>query len=458
MIYQPRDMTGHSSQPTVAGLMHYQTEPFLLDHLKNANLQRPGSTALRARDLRFQSNEEFWRALLRGERLALRWVELRHFQVVDWFPRTPGLYHTPRARQAREEARAYIYEENGIRIYKPRGKTHMIEGGIGSLRFKPLIIGGDEFWLCTATSDGNCHSGVPLAIPNLLTGPAYLHPLHHYKITGQVRFLPEFLEHHFYHMTKIPQIYVLVDSIERLDIGRGKEMPVRITPMVFFTAGEQLGLSERDNVTYVTCYSDSFDELDRAAEWLEWYIEQYGGEIITNFDEQRPIFEYAPFSLQNVITGNLDYHRLRRFHIDHADIIVDSIQRIHAEAVTMSKIEIKLGDGTVIHGDFVVANSIRDSFNQAESADISDELKGLLKELAKEVGKMSEALPKETSEQVARDLQALVAEASSKKPRKQWWQLSIEGLKRAAKDAGEIGKPVLELAAKVVPILVALSL
>ena len=58
---------------------------------------------------------------------------------------------------------------------------------------------------------------------------------------------------------------------------------------------------------------------------------------------------------------------------------------------------------------------------------------------------MGEALPQEKAEQVARDLQTLVAEASSKKPRKQWWQLSIEGLKKTAKDVGEIGKPVLEL-------------
>ena len=94
-------------------------------------------------------------------------------------------------------------------------------------------------------------------------------------------------------------------------------------------------------MTYVTCYSDSFDELDGAAEWLEWYAERYRGEIITNFDQQRPMFENAPFSLQNVITGNLDRHRLRRFHIDHADIVVDTIQRIHTEAVTMSKIEVK---------------------------------------------------------------------------------------------------------------------
>lgn len=60
---------------------------------------------------------------------------------------------------------------------------------------------------------------------------------------------------------------------------------------------------------------------------------------------------------------------------------------------------------------------------------------------------------KEGAEQVARDLETLTAEATSKEPRRKWWELSIEGLKDAAKNIGEIGKPVLELATRIVAIL-----
>ena len=52
---------------------------FLLEHFKNANLQQLGETASIASDLRFDSNDRFWEKILRGQRLALRWVKLTDF-------------------------------------------------------------------------------------------------------------------------------------------------------------------------------------------------------------------------------------------------------------------------------------------------------------------------------------------------------------------------------------------
>ena len=108
-----------------------------------------------------------------------------------------------------------------------------------------------------------------------------------------------------------------------------------------------------------------------------------------------------------------------------------------------NRIEVTLGDGNVFHNsNLVVAKKIEDSFNKAASAEVSDELKDLLKELAVAVGKMSEDLSPEESEQVARDLETLTAEATSNKPRQKWWQLSVEGLEQAAKNVGKVGVPV----------------
>ncbi|MBI4849574.1 MAG: hypothetical protein HY808_13565 [Nitrospirae bacterium] len=122
--------------------------------------------------------------------------------------------------------------------------------------------------------------------------------------------------------------------------------------------------------------------------------------------------------------------------------------------LTMSTNEIMIGDNATIYGDVVAAHSIQNSFNKAASAEIPDDLKDLLKQLATAVGKMSESLPKETAQQAARDLDTLVAEATSKAPRKAWWQLSVDGLKKAAENIGAIGKPVIELAGKIVSILI----
>jgi hypothetical protein len=70
---------------------------------------------------------------------------------------------------------------------------------------------------------------------------------------------------------------------------------------------------------------------------------------------------------------------------------------------------------------------------------------------------MSEGLEGEEAEQIARDLETLTSEATSQKPRSKWWELSIEGLKDAAKNVGEIGKPVIELASHIAVILSRLS-
>lgn len=452
MFNQPR---GFDSSPGVAGFRRDQSRKFLIDHIKKANWQREGKVSSDGQDMRFASNEDFWSEAIFRRRMGLRWVKLINFQITDWFPRTPGLYHAPDAEYARREAKHYVTKEEGFEFYEPRGKLHMIEGGIGSVRFKPINFGYDDYWLCTATSDRYCHSGIPLAIPNSLIEKIGFDFLYRYDITGQVRFLPDFLERHFYHMNRIPQIYVRVDNI--ISKGNFRSAPVKITPMVFFIGGHNMGLEEQENVTFVTCRSDSFDELDAASEWVDWYARRYHGQIITNFDQQRPVFEDAPFSLQKVMNGNIQERDLQRFHIENAEVVVDSVKSLHMEKVSMTKIDVKLGDNAVIHGDFVVANSIKNSFNQADSAAISDDLKTTLKNLAIAVGKMSEGLPDAQAKEAARDLETLTGEATSSSPRRRWWELSIEGLKKAAQDVGEIGKPVLELASQIVPLLLAAS-
>lgn len=119
----------------------------------------------------------------------------------------------------------------------------------------------------------------------------------------------------------------------------------------------------------------------------------------------------------------------------------------------MSTISVQLGNGTVIHGDLVVANKIKDNFNKVESSNISKDLKDMIKDLANEVGKMSMQLPKEKAIQVVNDLQTLTNEATSKKPRKKLWELSGEGIKEAAESVGVVGKTVLRLLKDLIPIL-----
>ncbi|MCC5653933.1 hypothetical protein LC609_29980 [Nostoc sp. XA013] len=297
-------------QKVIAELPPKQVINFLLQHFKNTNLQKPGNFQQNGTDFCFKSNEDFWKVLLRERNTAFKSLILEGFRIVDWFPRTPGLYHTEDAFRARMDAKHYLREEKGIKFYNPHGKFHMIEGGVGSVRFKPVTIENQECLLCTATSDNYCHSGIPLAIPDRLVSKIDFDDYKlYFNIIGKVKFLPNFLETHFIHMSRIPQIYVLVDNLEVVSTDRLAE-PIKISPMVFFTSNSSTLNTDIENelnqrVTYANCNAHSNEELDIACDWIKFYVSQYSGVIITNFDEQRPAFEAAPFSLQNIMNSNL---------------------------------------------------------------------------------------------------------------------------------------------------------
>ncbi len=92
----------------------------------------------------------------------------------------------------------------------------------------------------------------------------------------------------------------------------------------------------------------------------------------------------------------------------------------------------------------------------AATGDFRD-IQSLMQQLTQAVDQLAASLPDEVARQVRQDLSVLHAEASSPTPRTAWWQLSADGLKKAAQDVGEIGKPVLELLSRILPLLMALN-
>ena len=236
-----------------------------------------------------------------------------------------------------------------------------------------------------------------------------------------------------------------MESLTPLDKGD----PVDITPVVFFTGDPDEKGQNRRLVTFATFDANSQNEIAEVSDWMSRYVSTFGYEVITNFDQQRPYFQGVPFGLDSIMVGNLNRSRLPEFFtIQNAQIVCDSFRSLFTREVNMNHIDVTLGDGTVIHGDFVVANSIKDSFNKTESSAISPDLKAQLKQLASEIGKISQLLPPEKAQQAAQDLSTLTTEATNKAPRKSWWELSMKGLADAAKSVGDIVKPILDIPAK----------
>jgi hypothetical protein len=112
------------------------------------------------------SNEEYW-ALVRHDRLYEGApVRLSGFHLTEWVPLTPGRFHSPEAARARDLARYHIDSVDPLRGvgYLPQGKRSMTKGGIGTVRLPALDLHGRPLRVLAATSDGVCHSGVPLVL------------------------------------------------------------------------------------------------------------------------------------------------------------------------------------------------------------------------------------------------------------------------------------------------------
>jgi hypothetical protein len=192
-----------------------------------------------------------------------------------------------------------------------------------------------------------------------------------------------------------------------------------------------------------------------------WRIQDRAANVISRiFGDPSEYLEQVNSYFPLFLPAN-DEDYVNRFRLDRGDLIdlltriLDNLRlsKVSTGATAMTKTEVKLGDGTVIYGDLVIASSIRDSFNRVIAAEISHELKDTLTDLTKAVARMSQSLPEEMAQQATRDLETLTAGATSKTPRKRWLRLSAEGLKRAAENVGAIGKPVLELVARILPLL-----
>ncbi len=118
----------------------------------------------------------------------------------------------------------------------------------------------------------------------------------------------------------------------------------------------------------------------------------------------------------------------------------------------------QVNDNVVIQNFGTMVNSPIQQGNVSASNAVSltnqsEIIANLLEQLTNEVSKIIEALPKETAREVKQDLDTLKSEATSKIPRKKWYELSAEGLIKAATTIGTIGKPILEIVTQVLSML-----
>ena len=407
----------------------------------------------------FTDERAFW---TESGTLPFATVCLQQFRISDWFPRAPGVYWSHHGINAREFSWEYhqVVDDPALgRIVNTSSKMSLVEeGGMGTVRLRPRRIDGTDCWLATGVSHSQCAGGIPLAIPDALISSSGLAWGDYAILSGQVRYLQDAgLDDAAAAVHHTRPLLVFVTEIKGVSRKTKQKGPIILSPVVLFDDGNLSKKKPKDKYwfpaaryTFVQCPAGGDNVVDEAAAWLERYATKHNGRVITNFDEQRPTLANSPLSYQRLVAKNFDRTIIENLHFSGAKL-ADRIDHISQE-YDMS-ISVKLGDGSVVHGDLVVANSIRDSFNRVKDSKTNAELKKLLEQLASQVGAVVPHLNGEQAQNVANDLETLTKEASSTKPREKWWKLSIQGLKDAATAVKEIGAPILKTATLIAPLL-----
>jgi len=421
---------------------------FIVNQVSNIDFKSKGREKI-APDLSFSSNEEFWGYIIKnGKIVKLHNVSLEGFRVSSWFPRVPGIYHTLNAMSFRDNAKNYLVASGNDIFYNPSGKSSMVRGGVGSVKFQPINHENELFWLCTATSDFYCHTGVPLFIPNSIYENIDLDSSAEYVLLGRIKFLPSIIDTKFRHYVGLPKIYVQVESIKE-KVSKSRKDELVISPVVYFKSSElAYDSASEDLVTFAVCNAGRKYNAEEVFEWFIHYAKMYNGRIMTNFDEQSPLFEDAPFSLQKVMSGEILISQVQNLFVDSP--------LINFRVNTMNTgNSISIGDGNTINGNLVAAHSVVNSFlSMPDRVAQNPQLEEIIKDFQEETKIFVQNLvSKKEADTVSRDVKGFCEEASAEEPREGTLNHYLKSIGEVAIKAGVLGAKLVNIVSTLSPLV-----
>lgn len=281
------------------------------------------------------SNEEYWDRVRRDRLYEGAPVRLSGFYLTEWVPLTPGRFFSPGADSTRAMARYHWDTVDPVRgdVYLPLGKTSMIQGGIGTVRLPPLDVPGGSLRVLGATSDGVCHSGVPLVLGGELYGSVVSQIRERgglmADVSGVMRLIPEVVKHHTERLV-----------LDVTDI-RPRRTPVSPTSVeataciAFYTSAER---EAPDAYSYITFRPGLDGALETAVEWLDGYARRFSEDdsprIVGDFDAYHDHFPNVEIPLDNVMRGVFDLRKLERDHPALVQVFGDLFSGVRDSTIT----------------------------------------------------------------------------------------------------------------------------
>lgn len=112
-----------------------------------------------------------------------------------------------------------------------------------------------------------------------------------------------------------------------------------------------------------------------------------------------------------------------------------------------------IGPGAIVNIAEYMANVTNTVTQNVNGSTQPDEVKALVASLTAKIKEASAYIDPDKTKQMGSDLESLSKEMTQAKPRRQWYELSLSGLKEAAEAVGQVGKPILEVIGKLSPLL-----
>ena len=287
---------------------------------------------LNKHDRIYHSNNGVWEAIIL-EKLRRTDVNilLDSFFIFEWFPRSPGLFYTREGRMAREEASSNIETlDQGVVIYNHHGKQSMLDGGIGNIRLKPIKLEKGNFYFVSASSDGECHEGFPVAIPESLYNTIIEEIVERGTVVrnliGKLQLVPHSLLELYNGYKDVPKCYLEIIEISSAQHPKSLAMEeLNVSVAVSFKSNFE-GYN-RIYASYVSFDPSNKKSFEERINWLEqdYVIEKYKGEVITDFDEITNHFANAKFSLNKVMNLRIEKNGIdelrNQLHITASDVL-----------------------------------------------------------------------------------------------------------------------------------------
>jgi hypothetical protein len=248
----------------------------------------------------FRNDREFWDIVLtssRGETYGHNF----HFSdcaLSEWVARVPGLFWSTGAQALRELAQGAIeFKSAEWTVYYPLGKSQLVLGGIGTLKFSSDVIGNR---LATLSCGHNASSGVPVIISSEVW--------EHYGlsegdiISGEAKWqgMPMGWAERFPSIKGIPRGCLVVNHPSQIHLV-ARNQPVQFHPctVMEYDAGNAI-LYDFVYATADTSVRDYRQKLERFFEGYKARNERYGRYLLPA-DQSQPLFD-----AEYVVSSNQD--------------------------------------------------------------------------------------------------------------------------------------------------------